>query len=215
MRSNNELIDYLIRIGVLKTDYIIKAFREIDRKDFVREEYKIYAYEDIPLPIGFGQTISQPFTVAFMTEALEPKLGQKILEIGTGSGYQAAILAKIVGEKGKVITIERIPELAEFAKENLKKYNITNVEIIVGDGSLGFEKEAPYDRIIVTGAFPQIPNHLLNQLKEEGIIVVPVGYGVQRMKKIIKKRDDIIVLDLGPFRFVPIIGEKGFRRDFL
>ena len=215
MRSNDELVDYLIRIGVLKTDYIIKAFREIDRKDFVREEYKIYAYEDIPLPIGFGQTISQPFTVAFMTEALEPKPGQKILEIGTGSGYQAAILAKIVGEKGKVITIERIPELAEFAKENLKKYNITNVEIIVGDGSLGFEKEAPYDRIIVTGAFPQIPNHLLNQLKEEGIIVVPVGYGVQRMKKIIKKRDDIIVLDLGPFRFVPIIGEKGFRRDFL
>ncbi len=215
MRSNDELVDYLIRIGVLKTDYIIKAFREIDRKDFVREEYKIYAYEDIPLPIAFGQTISQPFTVAFMTEALEPKSGQKILEIGTGSGYQAAILAKIVGKKGKVITIERIPELAEFAKENLKKYNITNVEIVIGDGSLGFEKEAPYDRIIVTGAFPQIPNHLLSQLKEEGIIIVPVGYGVQRMKKIVKKKDNIVILDLGPFRFVPIIGEKGFRKDFL
>ncbi len=129
MRSNKELVEHLIKRGVLKTPKIIEAFKKIDRKDFVKEEFLEEAYFDTPLPIGFGQTISQPYTVAFMLELLEPKEGDTVLDIGSGSGWTTALLAYIVGNKGKVIGVERIKELVEFGKKNLAKYKFKNAHI--------------------------------------------------------------------------------------
>lgn len=200
------LIDYLVREGILKSKEIINAFKTVLREEFVLPEYREYAYIDEPLPILAGQTISQPTTVAIMTEALEPARGQKILEVGTGSGYQAAILSKIVGPKGKIYTIERIPELYKFAVKNLQSYK--NVEVILGDGSKGYQAAAPYDRIIVTAAAPKIPKSLFDQLKEGGIMLIPIGFGLsQKMYKIRKIKNKMQKEDLGYFVFVPLVGE--------
>jgi protein-L-isoaspartate(D-aspartate) O-methyltransferase len=181
---------------------VIDAFRKVPRENFVLPEYKEFAYDDNPLPILKGQTISQPTTVMIMTDALEVKEGQKILEIGSGSGYQSAILSVLVGEKGKVYTTEIIPELAEFAKKNLKDYK--NVKVIKAKG-VGYKKEAPYDRIIVTAAAREIPFKLLEeQLKDSGIMIVPVGPPyLQRLLKI-RKLKKIKIEDLGDFMFVPL-----------
>lgn len=204
------LIDYWKKGKIISNKKVIEAFKKIDRRIFVPEELKEQAYDDIPLPIGFGATISQPTTIAIMTQALELKKGMKVLEIGTGSGYQSAIISSIIGRKGEVISIEIVPELASLAKKNLKKAGITNVEVINADGSKGYEKEAPYDRIIITAASPEIPRHLLKQLKKKGIIVVPVGeLFSQRMIKM-KKNDKVKIEDLGPFSFVPLKGKKGW-----
>src|SRR3989344_560390 len=163
------LITSWINSGVLKDKEIISAFQKVPRENFVLKEYKEQAYLDEPLPILKNQTISQPTTVAIMTQALAPKAGNKILEIGTGSGYQAAILSEIVGKKGKVYTIERIKGLFEFAKKNLKKHK--NVVRIFGDGSKGYKEAAPFSRIIITAAANEIPNALFEQLKEKGILL--------------------------------------------
>jgi protein-L-isoaspartate(D-aspartate) O-methyltransferase len=205
------LIDYLVKNDTLKTEAIINAFREVSREDFVLQKYREYAYSDEPLPIGSGQTISQPTTVAIMTESLEPKQGQKILEIGTGSGYQAAILSKVVGSEGKIITIEIIPSLVEFAKHNLKEYD--NVEIMLADGSKGWPKEKPYDGIIVTAGAPKIPDPLFEQLKEGGVMVIPVSRGIfaERMLIVKKIKGKMEIKDLGFFTFVPLIGEHGVK----
>ena len=168
--------------------------------------YRKHAYIDEPLPILAGQTISQPTTVAIMTQALEPKKGQKILEIGTGSGYQAGLLSKIVGTKGKVYTVERIPELHKFAKKHLKDFR--NVKVILADGSIGYKKKALYDRIIVTAASPSVPKPLFEQLKERGIMILPTR---QRLVKVKKVKGNKIEEDLGSFVFVPLIGEFGFK----
>lgn len=186
------VIQSLISQGYLKTEKIIKAFREVPREDFVPENYKNYAYVDEPMPIGQGQTISAMHMVAIMTELLEPKKTDKILEVGCGSGYQAAILSRLVK---KIYTIELEPELAEFARNNLKRLGYNNVEIIVGDGSRGFSKEKPYGKIIVTCAVREIPKPLIEQLKNNGRIVVPVGgewyqeliLGIKKDKKLIKE----------------------------
>lgn len=172
MGDKDWLVRNLINEGYLKTLRIIKAFKSVDRSVFVPKEHRIHAYADYPLPIGRGQTISAPHMVAIMTELLEPQKTDKVLEIGAGSGYQAAILSKLVN---KVYTIELDPELADFAKENLKKAGIKNVEVIVGDGSKGYEKEAPYDKIILTCATEDFPKPLIEQLKEGGIIMGPLG----------------------------------------
>jgi len=196
---------------IIRDEKVFNAFKSVKRENFVLPEYKNLAYLDEPLPIGAGQTISQPTTVAIMTSALEPKAGQKILEIGTGSGYQAAILAHIVGQKGKVVSVERIKELVDFAKKNLKKEGIKNVTVIHGDGSKGYAPEAPYDRIIVTACAPKIPEKLIDQLKIGGILVCPVGksYFAQKMLKIKKLKDRLDIEDLGYFAFVPLIEEHG------
>lgn len=145
-----------------------------------------------------------------MTEALELQKGHKVLEVGSGSGYQAAIIANIVGENGKVISTEIIDDLVKFAQENIKKLNLKNVKIINHDGSKGYEKEAPYDRIIVTAACPKIPNSLKKQLKENGIIVAPVGnLNEQVMIKARKKDNKLIEESLGHFMFVPLKGKYG------
>jgi|SRR3989344_2072026 len=196
---------------VIKDERVLEAFKAVPREAFVLKHYRDMAYEDRPLPILCEQTISQPTTVVIMTQALEVKDGMKVLEVGAGSGYQAAILSKLVGKKGKVIATEIIKEVAEFARDNLKKLNISNVKVINCDGSLGYEKEKPYDRIIVTAGASIIPEPLFKQLKIGGILVIPVGslysQSMLKIKKKSKGRRDI--KNLGQFLFVPLKGEYG------
>lgn len=209
--SKKRLLADLKHGGWLKTPRVIKAFEAVPRELFVRAENAKEAYWDVPLPIGFGQTISQPLTVAFMTELLKPQAGQKILEIGTGSGYQAAILSKVVGPKGKVITLEIVPQLVEFAIANLQKAGIKNVEVHHSDGSQGWPDDAPYDRIIATAAAPEIPRPLKEQLKVGGVLVVPVGTYLQKMMRVTRRGpDQFEIEDHGEFRFVPLRGRHGF-----
>ena len=190
---------------------VIKAFEEVNREDFVMEEYKEYAYEDRPLPLLRDKTISQPTTVLIMTQALELKEGHKVFEIGTGSGYQAAIIAKLVGKKGKVVSTEVVPELVNFAKENFKKAGINNVKVIEDDGSRGYKKGAPYDRVIITAAAKEFPPKLIEQLKEGGIIVGPIGTMYeQKMIKGVKENGRLSLEALGSFLFTPMLGKYGF-----
>jgi len=197
--------------GTIKDKKVIDAFKAVPREKFILKKHLSEAYGDYPLSIGKGQTISQPTTVLMMTEALELKEGDKVLEVGAGSGYQAAIISKLVGKKGEVITTEIIPELAEFAKKNIQKLEIKSVKIINHDGSQGYEKESPYDKIMITAACPEIPEPLIEQLKENGIIMVPVGdlFG-QQMIKGVKKKGKLETKSLGYFMFVPLKGKYGY-----
>jgi len=199
-----QLTEDLIKQGYLKTPEIIDAFYKIDRIDFVPDYLKYEAYVNAPLPIGYGQTISQPLTVAFMLELLQPKEGDKILDVGSGSGWQSSMLAYIVGEKGKVIAIERISELSEFGRKNSQKYNFKNLEFVVGDGSKGYAQEAPYDKIIVAAsAFGKIPEDLKSQLKIGGRLVVPVESSIWLVvKKSGGKHEE---KEFPGFVFVPLI----------
>ena len=194
-------------------DSEINSFKEIKREDFIPQQLKDSAYQDMPLPLLRGKTISQPTTVMIMTHALELEPGQKVFEIGTGSGYQAAIIAKIVGPKGKVITTEVVPELVSFAKKNLRKAGISNVSVFEEDGSKGMESEAPFDRIIITAACKEFPKPLIGQLKPNGIIVGPVGsQQEQEMIRGIKDKSGHLELEfLGPFLFTPMYGKYGFE----
>ena len=211
MASKRHLIDYWVSSEIVKDKKVIEAFKKIPREKFIKEEHLEEAYGDYPLSIGHGQTISQPTTVMVMTESLELKEGQKVLEIGAGSGYQAAIIAKIVGAEGKVISTEILPEIAEFAQENISKLKIKNVKIVKHDGSKGYAKEAPYDRIIITAACPKIPKPLVKQLKENGIIVAPVGNLIEQvMVKARKKANKLVEEKIGEFRFVPLKGKYGY-----
>ncbi|NOZ81925.1 MAG: protein-L-isoaspartate(D-aspartate) O-methyltransferase [Candidatus Micrarchaeota archaeon] len=197
------LIAYLKRTGVLKSRRVEEALRKYPRELFVRDREK--AYIDSPLPIGYGQTISQPSTVVIMTEALCVEPGQKILEIGSGSGWQAALLSYLTGPKGKVYTVERIPELAEFARKNLEKVGANNVKVILGDGSKGLPEFAPYDRIIVTAACREKPE-FVDQLKSGGRLVAPVGFPEQRMLIVDRTENGFTERFLpGWFIFVPLI----------
>ena len=191
----------------------LKAFEAVNREDFIPEQLRNAAYQDMPLPLIRGKTISQPTTVMIMTHALELEPGEKVFEIGTGSSYQAAIIAKIVGLKGKVITTEVVPELVHFAKQNLKKSKIGNVAILEEDGSKGMPNEAPFDKIIITAACREFPKELLEQLKPEGIIIGPVGNAQeQEMVRGIKDKNGHLELEfLGPFLFTPMYGKYGFE----
>lgn len=193
----------------IKDKKVLDAFLKIPRHDFVPDDVKKFAYDDSPLPIGFGQTISQPYMVAAMTELLDLKEDHILLEIGTGSGYQAAIASQLCKY---VYTIERISELAEFARHNLDNLGISNVEIIVGDGSLGYADKAPYDRILYTAAAPFVPDVIFKQLKNNGIIIVPEGERhSQMLKKYIKKDSNIESCLYFGCIFVPLKGEHGFE----
>ncbi len=211
--TKESLIDSLIREGFLKTPIIIEAFREIDRKDFVPEELKEAAYLNQALPIGEGQTISQPLTVAFMLELLEPRTGEKILDVGTGSGWQAALLSYIISKndqegKGKVISIERIKSLKEKAEENLSKYNFLEkgiTELIEGNGAKGYKKEAPYDKIIAAASGERIPVNWKEQTVIGGRIVTPLGSSIFAFDKIGK--DKFEKRQYFGFSFVPLIEE--------
>ncbi|HLC86535.1 MAG TPA: protein-L-isoaspartate(D-aspartate) O-methyltransferase [Candidatus Nanoarchaeia archaeon] len=184
---------------------IIQAFKSINRENFVPEELKSQAYYDIPLPLKEGATISQPTTVLLMLQYLEINKGNKILEIGSGSGYNAALISKLVGQKGKIVSVEIDEGLVDFAKNNLKKENIRNVKVVLGDGSKGYIKESPFDRIIVTAAVQEVPEALMKQLKLNGILLAPVGSTLsQELIKFRKLKKEIEVEYLGTFSFVPL-----------
>jgi len=202
----DSLIRDLIYQGYLKTDRIIEAFSKIRRVDFVPEELESAAQANIPLPIGQGQTISQPLTVAFMLEKLQPKPGDNILDIGTGSGWTTALLAQIVGKKGKVIGIERIEGLRDFGTNNISKYNFLSggrAKIICADGSKGYINEAPYNRILVSAAASEIPKELKKQLVVGGRLVIPVDSSIWMIEK---KSEKVFHEEEYPgFSFVPLI----------
>ncbi len=191
-----------IKVEGIKDQDVLAALDRVPRHEFVLEDDLSRAYENIPLPIGYGQTISQPYIVALMTELLELKKNDKVLEIGTGSGYQAAILAELVGE---VYTVEIIKPLAERARKKLTAMGYKNIRFKIGDGYFGWRENAPYDAIIVTAAPEEIPVPLQQQLAEGGRLVVPVGPSgrVQTLWKYTKKGDTFLVEDHGLVRFVP------------
>ncbi len=208
--QNKELIQTIREQGIYNKS-VLDAILKIPRHLFVPKGYLDQAYANYPLPIAGDQTISQPYTVAFMLQALELKKGQTILEIGTGSGWNAALIAHIIGKKGFVYTTEIVPELIKFSTKNLKKFNFKNLKIIETDGSKGYVAKAPFDRIIATAACPFIPFPWIEQLKEEGIIVAPIGslYG-QCMIKAKKIKGTIQEENLGYFMFVPLKGKFGY-----
>ncbi|MCX7956284.1 MAG: protein-L-isoaspartate(D-aspartate) O-methyltransferase [Endomicrobia bacterium] len=184
---------------------VLNAMLKIERHKFIPKEYQDFAYIDEPLPIGYNQTISQPYIVALMTQLLELKGEERVLEIGTGSGYQAAVLAEIVKE---VYTIEIIPQLASRAERTLKELGYTNFFIKVGNGYLGWPEYAPFDRIIVTCAPDHIPQPLIDQLKDEGKIVIPVGDIYQELVVVEKHSNKISKRSIIPVRFVPMIKKE-------
>lgn len=212
MYSNREMVERLLRVGLIRSERVKEAFMAVDRRHFVGKANLPVAYVDRPLPIGHGQTISAPHMVAIMVEELNPQPGENILEVGTGSGYHAALVSRLVLPGGRVITVERIPELARFAEKNLKRAGIENVKVLVGDGSLGYPPLAPYDRIYVTAASPGVPPPLLEQLKEGGVLLIPVetGYGYQVLKKIWKRKGGVEEEDRTECVFVPLIGKHGY-----
>ncbi len=185
---------------------VIKAMEKVPRESFIPEKNRLDAYEDRPVSIGYGQTISQPYIVALMTETLQLKKGEKVLEIGTGSGYQAAILAELGAE---TYSIEMIPELAEFAKNNLNSAGYRNVTVKSGDGYEGWESAAPFDAIIVTCAPEKVPEPLMNQLKDGGRMVIPVGpeNHVQELVLMRKENGKMSRQLIAPVRFVPMMGK--------
>ncbi len=198
------MVEYQIKARGIKNKKVLSAMLKVERHKFVPKFLWDQAYNDYPLPIGEGQTISQPYIVALMTELLNLKGDEKVLEIGTGSGYQAAVLAELCD---KVYTIEIIPSLAETAKKRLKKLGYTNVYVFCGDGYLGLKKYAPFDGIIVTCAPPYVPKPLIEQLKEGGRMVIPVGETYQELKVLTKKKGKIIEKSIIPVRFVPMTGK--------
>ena len=205
----NDLIIYLKNSKFLTNERVESALRNIPRHEFVPESELDYAYNNEPLPIMKNQTISQPGVVTRMTEWLDVKHGQKILEIGTGSGWQSAILSYLVGT-GNVYSIERHPELVKFAQENLKKLHIDNVHVILDDGSIGYSEASPYDRIIITAACTEIPVPLLDQLSENGLIIAPVGDSSQSLVLLQKTSKGMIeIKKQSKYVFVPLRGKFG------
>jgi protein-L-isoaspartate(D-aspartate) O-methyltransferase len=203
-----EMVEHQLRRRGIRDERVLAAFLKVPRHKFVRPQDLWIAYDDYPLPIGYGQTISQPYIVALMTELLALKGDERVLEVGTGSGYQAAILAELAKE---VITIERIPELARRAQRVLTDLGYRNVTVLVGDGSLGAPDFAPFDAIIVTAAAPHPPKALLEQLKDGGRLVIPIGdRTLQELIRFVRKGDEWQEEKHGPCLFVPLIGKNGW-----
>jgi len=204
-KLREQMVEQQIKARGISNRNVIAAMLKVPRHMFVPDDMVPYAYDDYPLPIGEGQTISQPYIVALMTELLEPKPTDVVLEIGTGSGYQAAVLAQIVK---KVYSVERISKLAEFARKNLRMLGINNVEVILGDGWYGLPEHAPYNGIIVTAAPEDVPKPLLDQLADEGKLVIPIGTDFQRLWVIRREGEIFERIPSIPVRFVPLISEK-------
>lgn len=201
MKRDDMINDQIIRRGV-KDAAVLDAMRVVERHRFVAEDQQELAYEDHPLPIGMGQTISQPYIVAYMTELLALKPGDRVLEIGTGCGYQAAVLAEIAGQ---VYSVEIVPDLAASAARRLKRLGYDNVIVRQGDGYLGWPEHAPYDAIVVTAAPPEVPQALVEQLKTGGRLVVPVGTDSQHILLITRTPGGVDTKTLIPVRFVPMV----------
>lgn len=208
--TNSEMVAYLVQQGAIRSSRVKNAFLAVDRAVFTNRNQDGSAYLDHPMPVADGQTISAPGVVAMMLELLDVRESQKVLEIGSGSGYNTALLSKLAGSKGNVVSVEYLPSLHEIAKSNLEKFgNCANVQLILGDGSEGYAAKAPYDRIIVTAAMPYLEQHpLLKQLKKDGILIAPVGQHFYQDLMVYKDRKAESVL---PVMFVPLRGKYGFR----
>jgi protein-L-isoaspartate(D-aspartate) O-methyltransferase len=206
VKSREEMVRNQLAAGGIRKAEVLQAMAEVPRHEFVPASLRPYAYADGPLPIGHGQTISQPFIVAYMTQALELSKEDTVLEIGTGSGYQAAILGKLTKE---VYTIEIVPPLAESARAVLSKLGFENVHVRQGDGYLGWPEKAPFDAIIVTCAPDHVPEPLISQLKEGGRLVIPVGAtgGIQQLVLLRKRNGQISKEKMLDVRFVPMTGK--------
>ena len=197
--------------GEIRDRQVLAAMARIPRECFVPPEEQLSAYEDMPLPIGLNQTISQPLIIAVMTEALELKGKEKVLEVGTGSGYQSAILAELAR---LVVTVERLPSLAEKARKTLNNLGYTNIEVHLAGETLGYQDKAPYDAIMVTAAAPRMPDDLLTQLAIGGRMIIPVGSRyIQELYKITRRKKGDLVQDLGGCRFVPLIGKNAWEKE--
>lgn len=206
--ERTRMVDSQIAARGIRDHRVLSAMKEIPRHLFIPPPYDKSAYQDCPLPIGNGQTISQPYIVALMTELLNPQPTDTVLEIGSGCGYQAAVLAALVS---KVTSIERIPQVARLAASNLADLGVKNVEIITGDGTVGYLKNAPYNGIIITAATPSVPEPLIAQLAEGGRLVAPVGgREIQELIRLYKKDETVSEEHHGGVRFVPLIGECGW-----
>jgi protein-L-isoaspartate(D-aspartate) O-methyltransferase len=212
MRSEEEqrqrMVERQLRRRDIADERVLEAMERVPRERFVPPELRRRAYDDAALPIGGGQTISQPYMVAAICSALDLEGGEDVLDVGTGSGYQAAVLAELAGE---VDTIERLPELADQARANLASAGYARVRVHVGDGSRGLPEHAPFDGIAVAAAAPGLPQTLYEQLKPRGRLVVPVGgRGVQQLAVIVRSPEGPAVAHSVPCRFVPLVGEEGF-----
>jgi len=211
--GKNAEAERMVRLQIenrdIKDQHVLDAMRSVPRHEFVPAAHRATAYADYPVPIGHGQTISQPYMVAFMTQELSLSGGEKVLEIGTGSGYQAAILGMIAAS---VFTVERIPELAAMAERTLGSLGFTNVTFKTADGGPGWPEEAPFDRILVTAAAPTVPTALRGQLADNGILVVPVGDWRRSQIIVVVRRigASFVSQESIGCRFVPLIGEGGF-----
>jgi protein-L-isoaspartate(D-aspartate) O-methyltransferase len=220
--ERKRLVEYISGFSIKKKE-IKEAFLAVKRENFIPEKNKEYAYYDEAISIGYGQTISQPSTIAIMLEMLDLKPGMTVLEVGSGSGYVSALMSKIVGQKGKVYGIEIIKELAEQSKKNLSNEGITNAEIINADGSNGLKEKIQFDRIIISCACPFVPKTLFEQLKEDGKIVAPIGDEFQQiMQCIIKKNGKPFATTFEGliFQFVPMKGKvsmdhKSFQKPYV
>lgn len=209
---NDELVDHLKAEGVIFSRAVEVAMRAVDRRDFVPRSFHRDAYLDHPLQIGYGQTISAPHMVAIMAEELMAAPGQKVLEIGTGSGYHAAVMAGVVGPEGHVFSVEVVPELANFSRQNLEHAGVRNVTVIEADGSIGLSDRAPFDRIYYTCSAPTVPQQVLGQLGPEGLLLGVVGpkYSTQRLIRFRREHDSVTQEPLTYCIFVPLIGKHGY-----
>lgn len=210
--ARRQMVEGQLRGRGIRDRRVLQAMAAVPREEFVPAAMRHAAYRDAALPIGFGQTISQPFTVAFMCEALRLQGTEKVLEIGAGSGYSAAVLSLLCGE---VHTVERIPELAELARERLRRLGYENARVYAADGTLGLPAAAPYDGIVVTAGAPALPPQYASQLAEGGRIVIPMGPlpTSQEMCRFTRRGDDLEREELGSFAFVPLIGAAGWGED--
>lgn len=199
---NAALAESLVSHGVLKSSPVIAAFQTIDRADFVTPEYTDLAYEDMPLPIGEGQTISQPWTVAFMLELLGPKKGDTILDVGSGSGWTTALLAEISGESGQVLGIERIPKLVSFGQKNISKYKFPHAKIIAAN-KFDPSRHGPFDKILVSASAEHLPEVLVDILGQDGIMVLPIKSSLWKITK--NKRGELLQEEFPGFAFVTYV----------
>ncbi len=206
--QRQRMVDLQLRGRDVVDELVLAAMERVPRDLFLPEKQRRRAYDDAALPIGSGQTISQPYMVARICEALALKGTEHVLDVGTGSGYQAAVLAELAAE---IDTIERIPELAESAREHLAAAGYERVRVHVGDGTRGLPEHAPFDAIAVAAAAPELPQSLYDQLVPGGRLVVPVGkYGIQRLEVVVRSPEGPAIIRSVPCRFVPLVGEEGF-----
>lgn len=208
-RLRDEMVERQIKARGIADDRVLEAMRRVPRHLFVPKAERSSSYEDMPLPVGEGQTISQPYMVAWMTDLMDLSGAEKVLEVGTGTGYQTALLGLLARE---VYSIERIGELARTAKERLERLGFENIQVFTGDGSRGLAEYAPYDAIIVTAGSPRVPAALVEQLADPGRLVIPVGATSMQMLTVVEKEGgEVTTREAGSCVFVPLVGKFGWR----